>query len=296
MDEEPNKSTILYQKIINELNEQMRKEDERGIQNRFDLFSNKYLPKFTYCQPGEWILNPDYLIAGRIYLLAHSSHAERCIGVLEPTLEADDDDYNKKDSKSASKPKIKIPDYLKYSFRRLQVKDVQVIQKTADGKRKKSNVPPVKTLYYSLKPPTKICTTKKGLWFIWRPSFEKHYYEGDLKTDGQMRNQLIEWYLEYVDGMHKVPSPDFPRVSEHRNLEQFLIGVYPTPEWKEHINNYEKKNCHRNPRDGSQSASSLLADDNSNLPPPPPPPPPPPQTIKDAIRKKKKDLWKKQLQ
>lgn len=201
--------------LTNKLNDYMKNNKERECNELMNKILNQILitQSRQRIEPNTWCLNTNLgFKEGQICLLAHWKAPVRMLAVV---------------CKATSDLAIGVLPGLQYNLHRLELKR----NKRSSGKSL--------TLVVSKLKASKLCTSRRGWYAIHLQTFNKYYTAVKSPSNiyvikEQDENALLRLYNIHVLGMTIRPKA-FARKASDYGIEQFLIDLYPTPEWKESV-------------------------------------------------------------
>ncbi len=213
-------NVFKFDDFIKELNNDLKNNKLEDAIDRLQFFSNNIIK--AYWDKNEWALDPRTAPWGdnQYVLIAHSNRPIRALVRLEKS--------------GTSK---NIPGALQYVIYKLTV--------STTGKKKG-------TIKEHKKKPHCLYTSKRGFWFIWKPSLDMKLF-APLTTE--TNNKLLNLYNTYVDGMETEPADSYCQSSPDKGFEQFILHTYPNQQWKKAVQKeleMTQKNNKRNKPDSGE--------------------------------------------
>lgn len=83
----------------------------------------------------------------------------------------------------------------------------------------------------------RLYTERRKIFVLYRPLLEKDWIAEYNETDhiwtipDHLQKELYDYYIKNVHGMCKRPHKNYFENIQHKGIEQFLLGVYPTRNW-----------------------------------------------------------------
>ena len=201
-----------YDEFTMNLNKTMKQNNVTGTLSLLKDFCNVYIEEKTHA-PSEWTMfgSDGKIPTGIVVVLAHSISPKRCLGILR---------HNKTIASS-------LPETLTYTFERLQV------NKNEEAKGAKAIIRGKSKEFF-------LISQTRGHWVIWQQSVLIGIKEREMLLPANLKIIKI-WNEKYIQGMEKPPAESFER-TQFKGVEQFMMDNFPTPEWREHMLHYKKKN------------------------------------------------------